>query len=103
LPSAYDGACLGDDITLSDAQKDRINLVIIPLFDEYSDGDMYMQQDYFTLSDEGRDFVNNTYFPLIQNIIKEEAEKTTPNLKRLAILYYLSSIVGYDYSILKLS
>jgi hypothetical protein len=95
--------CLWSDISLTDTQKDRINLVIVPLFEQYSQGDMYMQDEYFTLTDNWQDFVNDQYFPAITSLIKNEVEKTTPDLKKLAILYYLSSIVGYDYSILKLS
>ena len=53
--------------------------------------------EYYRISSDWQEHIQNGLFHVIQLIISKEIEKPSPNFKKIAILNYFVSLVWYDY------
>ena len=101
IPIAHDGICW-ESIILSNTEKERIYKEIDNFFKQNNFIDLKRSAYYtpwYVLNYAGQSVVLNIYFPLIKKYILEEKWKTNPDRKKLAIVYYMSEIIGYDFYI----
>lgn len=92
IPKAYDGEC-DEAEGLSPDDKKRIYAIVIEYLDER--GYLIEVSNGYTLSSEGQDYLQNTFFTEVQDYIPENRD-----IKRdVAILNDAVSMIGYDYFI----
>lgn len=97
IPKAYDGRCIPVE-KLSTPEKRKIYKVIVNFLDTKNFLDDSINSGY-VLNTQGREYINNVFFPTIGSFIAREVKKTEPNTSHIAILNYAVSIIGYDYFI----
>lgn len=97
IPKAYDGECIPTE-DLSSLEKRKIYTIMIDFLKERYYLDDNVNSGY-VVNMEGREFLEDRFFPRIQKFIWDEVKSSEPNLKHIAILNYAVSLIGYDYFI----
>jgi len=115
MPVAYNATCQNTP-ELSEAQTDRVYDILVKYYQKkdylgsvygtYTSGfdsppEIVVDDTANTLNPRGQDFVNNKLFPAIKKRINSELEKSSPDMRIVALLNYISSTVGYDYYLTK--
>lgn len=105
MPIAYVGTCKEVE-SLTETEKKKIFIVVDNFFKKKDfKGTLYgfegntVDDSSSNLNPDGQKFVDEKLFPLIKKLINKEYKKNTPNVKNIAILNYIASVVKYDYYI----
>lgn len=95
IPRAYQGECK-ETVSLDENTKEIISDYMYNLLSkkEYITSET---DEYYRISSDWQEHIQNGLFHVIQLIISKEIEKPSPNFKKIAILNYFVSLVWYDY------
>lgn len=109
MPIAYSGECKTKS-SISQEEKDKIFTIMDDFFTKHEmKGHIYgivpsiypkpPQDSYNTLNPKWQKFIDEVLFPALQKYIQKEVIKKNPNNKNIAVLNYVASMIGYDYTI----
>ena len=79
------------DLSLS--QKQRLIDWTKNRFAQYENS----EKNSYYYTDEWEDYIQHTYFPLLQSLLNIEYAKDVPNYRRISVLHHLGAIIWYDY------
>jgi hypothetical protein len=95
IPTAYQGECK-ETVTLDENTKEIISDYLYNLSSKK--GYITSETDeYYRISSNWQEHIQNWLFPVIYQIISKEIKKSSPDLKKIAILNHFVSLVWYDY------
>ncbi len=108
IPAAYEGNCR-EVSELSEKQKEAVYTKFFNYFSQKKylntpriiDLWDWTTKEFISMNEQGRKFINDTYFPVLKKAILAEIAKQNPNDKRIALYQYAVQIIGYDYELQK--